>query len=130
VVTAIVNLKGLWLNSYNDPGDALVLPLAPGWSEDDTVDGEVTTYAGGRTRLLTRAGRARTLTPAFRLLTGAQVAAVRARAGTLQWVRASTGGKWCGVFLDPSVTWTARSGALHLARVTFTLTEVTASEVV
>lgn len=129
-MTATVNLKGLWLNAYNDPADVLVLPLAPGWSEDDTIDGEVTTYAGGRTRLLTRAGRARTLTPTFRLLTGAQVAAVRARAGTLQWVRASTGVKWCGVFLDPSVSWKTRAGDLHLAQVTFTLTEVTASEVV
>lgn len=128
-MTAAVNLRGLWLNAYDDPTDALVLPLAPGWVEDDEVPATVGEYAGGRTRLLVRAGLKRTLTPKLRLLDATEVAEVRARAGTLQWVRTSTGVKWCGVFLKPSVTWLTTGGG-HRARVTLTLAEVTASEVV
>jgi len=128
-MTAIVALKGLWLNDFDDPSDALVLPLAPGWKEDDTIPATVGEYAGGRTRLLVRAGVRRTLTPKLRLLTAGQVAALRAREGTLQWVRTSTGVKWCAVFLSPSVTWLTTGGGPH-ATVALTLTEVTASEVI
>jgi hypothetical protein len=124
-----VALRGLWLNDAVDPSDALVLPLAPGWKEADQVPGEVRTYAGGRTRLVRRAGLARTLTPAFRLLTAAQVADLRARAGRTQWVRTSTGVKWAGVFLNPQVTWVTSAGG-GMAQVSLTLTELTSSEVV
>lgn len=128
-MSGAVHLKGLWLNAYDDPADVLVLPLAPGWVEDDEVPATVGDYAGGRTRLLVRAGVKRTLTPKLRLLDATQVAALRAREGTLQWVRASTGVKWAGVFLKPSITWLTTGGG-HRASVSLTLAEVTASEVV
>lgn len=126
-MSVVVAVKGLWLNDFLDPSDALRLPLAPGWSEQSETPGEFLPYAGGRVRLVTRAGVQGGLRPVLRLLTADEVGALQARQGRLQWVRTSTGTRWVGAFLASEPTWVTSAGG-HLARVAVELRRVTASD--
>lgn len=61
---ASVQLEGVMLAPVSDLSAAVMLDVSS-LEEDDDLDGEVRTYAGGRRRSITRAGRPRSFTLQF-----------------------------------------------------------------
>lgn len=122
---ASVSLETLWVNNAADLSDSAALPLsALTWKP--TRQGDVRTYAGGRRRLVTRVGSARSADIALEYVDRDLVNRLDAWTGALLCFRDPMGRKFYGVFLDPSFE-EQDDGSDH-ANVSFTVYEVTHSE--
>lgn len=97
-------------------------------SEDDAVDGETRTYASGRVRSITRAGRRRTVPLTFDLVQDrATLDLLRSWAGTTVLVRDPYGRKLYAVYHSLSVK---EIIPVDVVEVSLTLTEISVSEAV
>lgn len=118
-----VVLTRLWLNSAADPSDVMSF-RAFTFTPAKAVDAEVRLLAGGRRRLIRRAGQARSHGVSIRRPTLGQRQWLDDHVGELVTIRDPRGGKYHGVYLSVQVPYTV-DGAND---VTLSLTEVTHSE--
>lgn len=118
---ATINLTQIWIHDAADLSSYItadVLEVQPSFA----IDGEVRTYAGGRRRLITRAGRSRSLPLTLELVAAADVAQLEAWAGQLLMVRAPQGLLMFGSFLGLEAVWRAADEA---EAVSLAITEIT-----
>lgn len=123
---ASVTLDRVWLSLASDPSQSVSFFSAD--AEDERqVPGEVRVYAAGRLRVVTRPGRAQTLSRTARKLTPAQVRTLDGWSGSVLLFRDVWGRKLYGTFFSVAVRdYKDRSGQ-DLA---FTFQQVTVSEAV
>lgn len=132
---AKVNLTGVWINLVDQPADRLVLHKVSQFTRNQEKPGRILRGAGGRVRVVTRAGTARSWSLRFRFLTQAQVAWLEERAGRVVCVRDGRGHRLFGTYLHVAATELAYVkladvASVKLADVSLTFTEVTFSEAV
>lgn len=125
---ASVVIPGFIINRVVDPSDWLALVEVGDFKRPTEVPGRVVRGAGGRTRVIRRAGVGREWQLSFPLLTSAQVGWLEDRVGELVCVRHRRGHRMFGSFMGVDVT--EVPGPDDLADVAFTVTEVTYSEAV
>jgi hypothetical protein len=114
---ASIVLERTWLADANDPADSVAL-FTTGRTDMREQGGEVRTYANGRQRLVTTAGRRQTLAVTFRLVDAATLAKLDSWAGRVLLLRDPWGRKMYGTYLGLSVTdYAARAG--HDVQLTF-----------
>jgi len=100
---AVLNLETAWVNLASDLSQSLALWSAD-WSDGRSVPGDVRTYAGGRRRVVSRAGKLRNLSVTFPTVTGAQVETLVGWAGQTILLRDKRGRiVWC-VYFSVSVS--------------------------
>lgn len=100
---ASVQLDRLFMSLADDPAQQVTC-YSSDWSDVRATTGEVRTYAGGRRRVVTRAGTARTLGFTARLLAPADVLTLDGWRGRVVLVRDSRGRKVYGVYLSVPTT--------------------------
>ena len=124
---ASVSFDDLWLNPVDDLGSGRPFHLH-GLIQQPEVQGEFRLYAGGRQRLIIRAGglKEAPYTVTLKLCDAAEVAQLRAWAGTVLCVRDCNGGKFFGAYLKPQIEWVLAD----TANVTLQITEVSHDEAV
>lgn len=121
---AVVTLTRTWINLAADPSQFVTVDRLAGsqGGRTRTVTGEVRTYANGRLRVVTQAGRPGTIPVTFRTRDQADIDQVWAMAGQPVLVRDPRGRAEYGVYFDVPETDVARGlieVALTLSRVTF-----------
>jgi len=95
---ASVLLETAWVNLASDLSQSLALWSAD-WSDDRSVPGAIRTYAGGRRRVVSRAGKLRNLSVTFPTIIGAQVETLVGWAGQTVLLRDKRGRLvWCVYF--------------------------------
>lgn len=120
-----ITLTRLWLNNAADPADLMSF-RTPSYTPGATKPGDVRELAGGRLRLVTRAGRARSHSVVLRKLSAEQEAWLDDHLGELLTVRDPAGGKYVATYLGLSVPHTVDGEDT----VTLALSQVTRSEAV
>jgi len=119
---ATVLLEKAWMNLASDLSQSLALWSAD-WSDNRSVPGDVHTYAGGRRRVVSRAGKMRNLSVTFPVITSAQWETLVGWAGETVLLRDKRGRiVWCVYF---SVSVSDRFDGTYDA--TVQVSEVTAS---
>lgn len=96
-----VVLDRLWLNSTDDPDDAMSFRISS-WTWGKTVAGDVRELGGGRLRLVTRPTRAQRESAVIVDPTADQLAWLDDHAGQTLTVRDPDGGKFAATYLDLS----------------------------
>lgn len=100
---AVLNLTRVWLNR-TDTGDAVSAQSSIGKGQQHSVDGDVSTWAGGRQRSMVVEGERSTLPITLHLLSLSTVATLRAWKGVPIQVRDTRGQRWFGTFFQVDVT--------------------------
>lgn len=124
---ATITLDTVWLNDAADLTSFCALENVTDISPSPEVDGEIRTYAGGRERNVSGAGRRNVVAVSATHAARADVLWMEAHCGRLLLFRDPLGRKFYGIYRDLKVT--ERKGQ-NCADVTFTIREVTHSEVV
>lgn len=122
-----VGMQTLWLNDAADLADVMAFPTMSGLVAGKENRADVRTYAGGRTRLISRAGTPRSAKATLPLLTRAQIDWLDDHAGRLVLIRDAQGRKFYGVYLNPTFT---EIGYIDEANTELVLVEVSHSEAV
>ena len=120
--TGAVTLSTVWINLASTLSNYQSFPQMSTLSVDTNQPGQVRTYAGGRLRLVTTAGVARTAA-----VTRDQINWLQSVVGQTVLVRDDRGRKIWGTFLTPKVTENQHNGN---GDVTLTINEITYSEAV
>jgi hypothetical protein len=104
-MTAAVSLYGVWLNDAVDPSDAMGFDIT-GQDVKVTSSGsvEARAMAGGRQRLVSRAGTSWSATTVLPWCSPAQVAWLRAHEGRIVCLRDPAGTKLYGFYAEVPVT--------------------------
>ena len=123
---ARVDLGAIFLNDMADPSDFLRLVYVRSFSKKHGAVGEVRRFAGGRTRLIRRAGRDVSWQLTFGTTTPDQKAWLVEHAGRLLCIRDDRGGKVFGTYL--SVPWDERTWSMDAENVQLDFVELTHSE--
>lgn len=126
---ARVNLPGLFFNAVADPADRLAVLHAGDLSRAVEAPGRVVRGAGGRVRVVRRAGAAREWSLRLDFLSREQVRWLESHVGELLCVRDVRGNKVFGVYLGVQVDDVPMPDGLP-ADVSLTVTEITHSEAV
>lgn len=124
---ADITLETLWLNAAADLSDAMSFPTMNGLRAQLNTPGAIRTYANGRTRLITQAGRPRSSKASLPHLTRAQVEWLEDHAGQLVLVRDAQGRKFFGAYFSPDFD---ERGFVDEAGTDLVFAEVTHSEAV
>lgn len=96
---ATLNLNKVWINRL-DTGAAISAPTAPGRPRNTTKLGEVRTYAGGRQRAITQAGRRGSFAFTLRMVPLATVQLLEDWLGVPVQVRDHKGQLFTGVYFE------------------------------
>ena len=125
--TGAVTLSTVWINLASTLSNYQSFPQMSTLSVDTNQPGQVRTYAGGRLRLVTTAGVARTAAVTLAECTRDQINWLQSVVGQTVLVRDDRGRKIWGTFLTPKVTENQHNGN---GDVTLTINEITYSEAV
>lgn len=125
---ASITIPGVRLNLVSNPADGLEVVQAGEFSRPVEIPGTVVRGAGGRVRVLRRAGVAREWSLVLPMLTQQQVRWLEDRAGQLVVVRHRRGHKLFGTYLSIDISEQVTSD--ELASVSLKVTELTFSEAV
>lgn len=125
---ASITMPGVRFNVAADPGDSLHIMQAGKFSRPTSVPGTVVRGAGGRVRVLRRAGSDRSWALSFPALTRTEVRWLEGRIGQVVQVRSGRGERMFGAFLAVEVA--EQVGPGELASVSLTVSELTFSEAV
>ncbi|GAW50619.1 MULTISPECIES: hypothetical protein [unclassified Nocardioides] len=117
-------LTRLWLNDVADPSDVMSFRIGA-FTPTYGADGEIRKNAGGRLRLVLRAGVARSHSALIRRPTDSQWAWLVAHHRRLVTIRDPDGMKYVGIYLTLT-----RDRPVEGADMTLDLSEVTSSEAV
>lgn len=98
----ILTLSKFWINRM-DTGDAVSGYSDPDRSREHTIDGEVSTYAGGRQRAIHVKGERGTYSFTLKELTLADVETLREWIGALVQVRDHRGQRYVGTYFGVSI---------------------------
>ena len=125
--TASVTLSTVWINLASTLSNYQAFPLMSALQVDTNQPGEVRTYAGGRLRLVTTAGVARTATVTLLECSRDQINWLQSVVGQTVLVRDDRGRKIWGTFLQPKV---AENQYAQTGDVTLVINEITYVEAV
>jgi hypothetical protein len=125
--TASVTLSTVWINLASTLSNYQSFDQMSALQVDTNQPGEVRTYAGGRLRLVTTAGVARTATITIQEATRDQINWLQTYVGQTVLVRDDRGRKIWGTFLTPKVTENQHNGN---GDVTIVVNEITYVEAV
>ena len=125
--TASVTLSTVWINLASTLSNYQSFPLMSALEVDTNQPGEVRTYAGGRLRLVTTAGVARTATLTLPECSRDQINWLQSVVGQTVLVRDDRGRKIWGTFLSPKVS---ENQYNTTGDVTLTINEITYVEAV
>jgi len=125
--SASVTLTTVWINLASSPSNYQSFPLMSGLEVDTNQPGEVRTYAGGRLRLVTTAGVARTATLTLPECSRDQINWLQTYVGQTVLVRDDRGRKIWGTFLQPKVN---ENQYAQTGDVTVVINEITYTEAV
>ena len=125
--TGSVTLSTVWINLASTLSNYQSFPLMSALEVDTNQPGEVRTYAGGRLRLVTTAGVARTATLTLPECSRDQINWLQSVVGQTVLVRDDRGRKIWGTFLSPKVS---ENQYNTTGDVTLTINEITYVEAV
>ena len=125
--TGSVTLSTVWINLASTLSNYQSFPLMSALEVDTNQPGEVRTYAGGRLRLVTTAGVARTATLTLPECSRDQINWLQSVVGLTVLVRDDRGRKIWGTFLSPKVS---ENQYNTTGDVTLTIIEITYVEAV
>ena len=125
--TASVTLSTVWINLASTLSNYQSFPLMSALEVDTNQPGEVRTYAGGRLRLVTTAGVARTATLTLPECSRDQINWLQSVVGQTVLVRDDRGRKIWVTFLSPKVS---ENQYNTTGDVTLTINEITYVEAV
>lgn len=97
---ASVSLNAIFINDLSNPQDFLPLVYVRSFQKTPAVRGEFRDFAGGRVRLIRRAGKPLTWSITFGTTTQNQLAWLTDHAGRLLCFRDDRGGKMYGTYLQ------------------------------
>jgi hypothetical protein len=100
---ASVVLNTVWLNDALNPSDYASFPLMAALNVTTSQSGEVRQYAGGRTRLVLKAGTPRNISLDLPELDRAQVAWLESHVGKLVLVRDDRGRKIWAAYITAGI---------------------------
>lgn len=98
-----ISLDHVWINLSADPSVYQEFPNMAELSVTSSTAGEVRQYAGGRRRIVRRAGRARSVSLTIPYCDRARIEWLEENAGELVCVRDDRGRKIWGVFFEVAV---------------------------
>jgi len=127
IISTPIVLSTVWINLASNPSSFQSFPLMSALEVDTMQPGQIRTYAGGRLRLVTTAGVARSATITLPECSRAQINWLQSNAGNIVLVRDDRGRKIWGAFLNPKVV---ENQYNTNADVTLVINEITYSEAV
>ncbi len=121
---ASVSLVTVWLNAAANPSDYASFPLMAALNVTTSQSGEIRQYAGGRTRLVVKAGTPRTIALDLPELDRTQVTWLEGHVGQVVCVRDDRGRKIWAAYLtvpmDETQGDTTGGASITLVEVSFT----------
>lgn len=121
---ASILLDTVWLNAASDPSDYASFPLMSALAVATSQSGEVRQYAGGRTRLVLKAGTPRNISLDLPELDRTQVTWLESHVGQIVLVRDDRGRKIWAAYITAGVDETqgdtTASAGISLTEVSFT----------